>query len=342
MMIRPGAVHSTSRRSLLTAGLAAAALSGCAAETAGRLPAASAERPPDLAFTMPDGAVLPARRWLPPGGQPPGRVALMLHGMNDSRDWLDIPGPAFAAAGWALYAPDQRGFGGAPGRGLWPGVDPLVSDAQDLLRQLRARHPGLPVTLAGESMGGAVGMVAATTPGMPPVDTLVLLSPAVWARAQLGTILSTGLWLVTAVAPGYRATGREVPVKVTASDNRAALIALVRDPLTIRSTRMDAVSGLVDLMDAAQSAAPRLGAVPTLALYGNRDMLVPADAMSATWRAMPATVRRALYPRGYHLLTRDLNRAAPINDIVAWTANPDTFLPSGADFAAASWQSTHS
>ena len=289
---------------------------------------------------MPDGAVLPARRWLPSGG-PPGRVALMLHGMNDSRDWLDIPAPAFTDAGFALYAPDQRGFGQAPGRGFWPGVPALVADAGQLVRQVRALHPGVPLFLAGESMGGAVSMVASTSPGMPPVDGVVLLSPAVWGRAQLGFLLSTGLWLVAAVAPGYHATGREVPIKVVASDNREALLALVRNPLTLRTTRFDAVRGLVDLMDAAQGAAPRLRD-RVLALHGAKDMLVPEDAMAATWRTMPTTVRRGLYPRGYHLLTRDLQRGAPIGDILAWAANPDGFLPSGADFGAASWRAVHS
>ena len=69
---------------------------------------------------------------------------------------------------------------------------------------------------------------------------------------------------------------------------------------------------------------------------------MPTDAMAATWHAMPPHVRRTLYPSGYHLLTRDLGRAAPIEDILAWTADPDAFLPSGGDFAAASWQATHS
>ena len=128
-------------------------------------------------------------------------------------------------------------------------------------------------------------------------------------------------------------------MKVQASDNRDALIALVRNPLTLRATRMDAVSGLVDLMDAAQAAAPRLGG-RVLALYGGRDSLVPAGAMATTWRAMPPGVRRALYPRGYHLLTRDLLRAAPIGDVVAWVAGDTGFLPSGADFAATSWEAS--
>ena len=205
-------------------------------------------------FTMPDGAVLPARRWMPEAS--PGRVMLALHGMNDSRDWMVMPAPALTAAGFAVYAPDQRGFGQAPGRGLWPGTGALAADANEMLRQLAARHPGIPLYLAGESMGGAVAMVAMTTPGGPPVVGTVLLSPAVWGRAQLGIVLSSGLWLAANLAPGTSVTGREVPIKVVASDNRDALLALGRDPLTIRRTRFDALRGLVDLMDAATGGRP--------------------------------------------------------------------------------------
>jgi len=48
---------------------------------------------------------------------------------------------------------------------------------------------------------------------------------------------------------------------------------------------------------------------------------------------------RAFYPDGYHLLLRDLGRAVPIADIVAWIAQPDDALPSGADRAATDWLS---
>ncbi len=63
-------------------------------------------------FTMPDGAQLPYRVWLP--GQQPETVVLALHGFNDSRDAWEYPAAAFAAAGVAVYAPDQRCFGAAP------------------------------------------------------------------------------------------------------------------------------------------------------------------------------------------------------------------------------------
>ena len=73
---------------------------------------------------------------------------------------------------------------------------------------------------------------------------------------------------------------------MTLSDNRAALLRLSTDPLVIRRTRVDALVGMVDLMDAALAAAPQLRA-PALLLYGGKDKLVPKAATVATWRALP-------------------------------------------------------
>jgi acylglycerol lipase len=290
------------------------------------------------AFTMPDGARLPVRAWLPEGR--PRAVLLALHGFNDSRDAWEIPAPDFARAGIAVFAPDQRGFGAAPLRGRWPGAATLADDAAAMLRELRARYPGVPLYAMGESMGGAVLMTLAARDDAPAVDGWILLSPAVWGRQQMGPALSGSLWLVSSLLPALSVTGAEVPLRVVASDNRDALLRLVRNPLTIRRTRFDALRGLTDLMDLAQAAAPRLhGRV--LALYGARDTLVPEDATARAWARMPSGVRFALYPDGYHLLLRDRNRAAPIGDVIGWIETPGAWLPSGADLSAAAWRSLH-
>jgi hypothetical protein len=39
----------------------------------------------------------------------------------------------------------------------------------------------------------------------------------------------------------------------------------------------------------------------------------------------------ALYPSGWHLLTRDLDAARVLADLAAWFERPGTGLPSGAD-----------
>ncbi len=287
----------------------------------------------DDTFVMPDGVALPYRVWLPKG--PPAAVMLAVHGMNDSRDAWEYPAPDFAAAGIAVFSPDLRGFGATPSRGLWPGTAGLTSDTRVMIRLLRARYPGKKLIVMAESMGGAAMMVMATQPDAPPVDGFVLIAPAVWSRSEMNVFMRASLWLADHTVPGLTLTGGGI-VKVTASDNRDALVRLSTDPLTIHATRVDAIKGLVDLMDQAAAAAPMFRA-PALFLYGGHDELVPDRATAAMWRALPAGALRAFYPAGYHLLLRDKGRAVPIEDILSWIRDPGAPLPSGADKAAAVW-----
>jgi acylglycerol lipase len=322
------------RRSILAG--TALALSGCADQPL-PFPPVPTKPVTDGYFEMSDGARLPYRTWLP--ASEPTQVILALHGFNDSRDAWEIPAPNFQAAGMAIWAPDQRGFGAAPDRDFWPGTARMTEDAATMASLLRQRFPRTRLVVMGESMGGAIAMTTATLPNPPDVDAYVMLAPAVWSRAQMNIFLTSGLWLVSNVAPGWKVTGQEVPIHIRASDNRDALIALARDPLTIRETRFSVLRGLTNLMGAAQDAARRFTA-PGFFLYGAQDQLVPPDAMAATWRDLPAGARRGFYPNGYHLLFRDLDRAAPIGDVISWLQNPALTLPSGADIAAAAWLAT--
>jgi len=294
---------------------------------------------PTLSFKMRDGAVLPARSWLPPAGTPWRGVILGLHGFTDSRDAFELPGPVFAAAGYALYAPDQRGFGDTADRGRWAGAPRMVDDAAELVARLRAAHPGLPVTVMGESMGGAIAMLLAARTG-PTADNFVLLAPAVWGWGQLALPLAVTLRVTDFLAPAWAPDPGRVAQDTYASDNVDALIRLGHDPLTIRRPRVETTDGLVDLMSDAEQAAPAVhGRV--LILSGRRDMLVPPEATALVWARLPPSVRRAFYPHGYHLLLRDTDRALVTADILAWLAHPDTWLPSGADTAAAAWSADH-
>lgn len=342
--------HVWPRRRSSAAILLAAVLSGCAGMP--RLPAATAVAlqpappapppargafpEPDLVFTLRDGTRLPARVWMPPPGVPLRRVILALHGYQDSRDAWELPAPRFAAAGMAVIAPDQRGFGATADRGHWAGLRPMLDDAVELARDLHARYPTIPLVMMGESMGGAITLCVAARPDRLPIDAYVALAPAVWGRAQMGVLLRTSLFLAATLAPGWQVSGNEVPVHVVASDNRSALIRLSRDPLTLKQTNFAGLHGLVDLMDAAQRRAPEIrGRV--LVLDGAHDELVPPAATAELWRNLPPQIRRAYYWGGYHLLLRDRARAAPTGDIIAWLDHPDRWLPSGADIAAAAW-----
>ncbi|MCH7795591.1 MAG: alpha/beta hydrolase, partial [Proteobacteria bacterium] len=132
--------------------------------------------------------------------------------------------------------------------------------------------------------------------------------------------------------PWVVVTGRGL--KIQASDNIEMLRALGRDPLYIKETRIDALHGLVDLMDAALAAAPRLH-TPALLLYGAKDEVVPEGPALRLWQALPESARdrqrRALYEDGWHMLLRDLKAEVVLNDVVHWIEAPRAPLPSGAE-----------
>ncbi|MBR0656995.1 alpha/beta fold hydrolase [Plastoroseomonas arctica] len=290
-------------------------------------------------LVMADGARLPLRSWLPEDA--PRAVVLGLHGFNEyARSFLADPAPLFNARGVALYGIDQRGFGAAPNRGYWAGHETLAADATTACALLRARHPGVPLVLMGESMGGSVAMLAATGPTPLAADALVLLAPAVWGRNTMSGALRFALSLAAVTLPAAILSGGVAGVVPT--DNQASLIRWSRDPLILRQTRVDAALGLVDLMDAAVAAAPRLGAdgKPALILYGGRDLLVPPEPTRAVLDTLDpaAPVMVGFYPTGFHQLLRDRGGAAVAEDVLAWLQAPYAALPSGAREAGIAWR----
>lgn len=295
--------------------------------------------PPDFAgpaleagaLIMDDGARLPLARWTPDRAEP-WAVIVGLHGMNDSRASFRLAGPWWAERGIETWAVDQRGFGEAPGRGVWAGEARMTEDLRTAVALARTRHPRAVIAVAGESMGGAVAVAAFGSDRPPAADRVILLAPAVWGWTAQGPVNSAGLW-IAARAMGDRAV--EAPEWAVrdrpASDNRLELIRNGRDPNSLLSTRFDALYGLVDLME---RASVRLGDVraPTLLLYGGRDNVIQRDPMRrALERAGDRpNLRTGFYPDGWHILNRDLEAETVYRDVEAWLRNPSAPLPSGA------------
>jgi alpha-beta hydrolase superfamily lysophospholipase len=195
-----------------------------------------------------DGTKLGLAHW---DAAMPYAVIVGLHGMNDYSNSFAMPAPWWATQGISTYAYDQRGFGRSPQRGIWPGSDLMRRDLNDFVDLIRARHPGLPVYVLGESMGGAVAITAFASDMPPRADGLILIAPAVWGRNTMPLLYRVVLWTTAHTLRGASFSG--AGLKVVPSDNIEMLRANGRDPLFIKSTRTDAIFGLVALMDEAKS-----------------------------------------------------------------------------------------
>ena len=282
-----------------------------------------------------------ARAYLPPGPGL-GAIGLTEPTWQETRfvadDGFVLPARWWAERGIATYAYDQRGFGATEKAGLWPGAETLADDAAQALSLLRQKHPGAPLYLLGESMGGAVALVLMTRPMPPALEGVILAAPAVWARATMPFYQRWSLWLAVTFVPGW--TPSPSGLDIQASDNIAILRELGSDPLVIKEARIDAIAGLADLMDRGLAAGREFRA-KSLFLYGEKDEVIPPEPTLELWRSLPANAamrqRLALYENGWHLLLRDLEAEIVWRDIEAWIENAERQLPSGADKRAVEW-----
>lgn len=288
---------------------AALVLAGCAAAPPARETAARAQSDARRVEDAPARDSIRLASW-PAQGRTRAAI-LALHGFGDAGE-LTFEGPAtyWAARGIAVYAPDQRGFGANPSRKRWPGGQTLAADARLLAAEVRRRNPGVPLVVVGHSMGGGVALIAAAE-GLD-ADALVLAGPAIAGGDQLPGAARAGAWALATVLPDKRWTGKNLDLRP--SDNREAMIRVALDPRHFADPSSREIWGLVQIMDAAAEAAPKV-TIPVLTLMGDRDMyLKPARVRAIADRAPGAAGFRE-YPEGWHWLFRDLQREVVWRDV---------------------------
>lgn len=318
-----------SGRSLTIGGavlLGAATLAACSPTVRPAGPVGTAPMLTDQAMITRDGVRLPLDRWLPPDGAPKA-VLLALHSFGDYRAAFGAFGDWFADHGYAVYAFDQRGFGGAPHFGLWPGHETMVRDLLDAAEAVEATHPDRPLYLLGESMGGSVILEAMSRPQAPTVAGLILAGPGVREGIRWRYLYNAALWVGAHTLPFAAATlPRDDNPKLTErADTR-----LSEDPNVLRRVRLDTYWGLIKLADAASAAAYAVNA-PTFLLYGGSDGFLPAVSICHLADALKGPVTTAVYPDAPHLLMHVRYQTVLFGDILAWIEGrpPPSLEPGG-------------
>jgi alpha-beta hydrolase superfamily lysophospholipase len=112
----------------------------------------------------------------------PTTVVFYVHGTQSHAGWLFETGPALARMGCVLYALERRGSGKSEGpRGDVTSFRVWIDDYIDAMTQVRARHPGLPMLLHGQSFGGAIALGIACDPRASH-DAMTLSAPLIAPR----------------------------------------------------------------------------------------------------------------------------------------------------------------
>lgn len=281
-------------------------------------------------FVSFDGAELGLSAWVPPNGQDPWAVIVGLHGMNDYGNAFFPAGPWFAERGVAVYAYDARGFGRSPDRGVWGGQRLMTEDLRTAVLVARRLHPNATLAVVGDSMGAATTIATFGSDTPPAADRIILVAPAVWGWSTLPDQYALTLWLGAHTFPWRPVSApRNVTRRIVASDNNEMLRRIGRDPHMIWRTRIDAIYGLVQLMEAASARAGNLRGDIAF-LYGANDQIIPRASALRAARRLPASARTALYANGWHMLLRDRQAEIVYGDILAFLHDPHAPFPSQA------------
>ncbi|MET0182793.1 MAG: alpha/beta fold hydrolase [Caulobacterales bacterium] len=310
-----------------------ALIAACAptVQTASRTPRDFAGPAFDVAhnqFKTFDGTRLGLSAWLPPQSVETWGVVIGLHGMNDYGRTFEEAGSWFAERGVATFAYDARGHGRSPNRGVWGGEHLMTEDLRTAVAVARRAYPNATITVVGESMGAATAIAAFGSEAPPGADRVVLVAPAVWGWSSLPDLYALTLRIGAHLIPHRSVTApRSVAVKHQPSDNIEMLRRLGRDQNMIFETRIDAVYGLVNLMEAASEKSARVN-TPALFMYGAHDTMIPRAAAIAAAQSMPPSTRTAYYPDGWHMMLRDLQAPVVFEDILAFMRDSAAPLPS--------------
>jgi acylglycerol lipase len=284
--------------------------------------------PPELTsadLVAGDGAQLPLSSWQPDGT--PSAMVLGLHGYGDYRKAFDRAGRWLAARGVAVYAYDQRGFGETHSRGYWAGAETLIEDCADAVRVLRAAHPGVPLAVLGESMGGSVALAGVRGGEVTGVDRLILAAPGVRGGVPLRQLHDLALRLGSLALPWLAVELRRGGRPWLDPEESARL---ADDPLILRQLSVGTYDGLIEL--ATRATADDAGALPpTLLLYGELDATIPRVAIDDLALGLGDCCTLRIYPERHHLLLHEADAEAVFVDCLGWlqraTAAPAVVQP---------------
>ena len=202
----------------------------------------------------------------------PWAAILCIHGLSLHAASYASFGKQMSHLGIPTYAIDVRGFGSFQNNRDNPELDfnKTFDDIRDALESIHRAHPGIPVIILGESMGGAIALqAAADNPEL--VEGLICSVPAKQSQGQKSTQIKAALSFI--YQPNKELLVGPKVIERATSDKTVA-DEWERDPLT--RTKFSAVDLLKfkEFMSKNEIKAQKIKTMPVLFLQGASDRLI--------------------------------------------------------------------
>lgn len=323
--------------SLVFVGAAASALlAGCASQGGGRrgepgsgsgIPATAQPTLSGKSWVSSDGSEFPFTRWV--AGGRPERVVVAIHGLSGAASDFWPLGEYLSSRSTAVYSYELRGQGNDPQRDRIGDIrrpEQWYADLDTFLCLVRAEHPGVPIFLYGESLGGLIsvnGMEALGAPNRAAIRGLILASPVVSLKdlEALPGVSYIALMAVIRLCPHRMISVEKLSegkkdMKITGdTDHRENMR---RTPHAVNAYSYRLLGTIKDLIDDSLEEASELQK-PILVLYPAHDLLTTPEAVEAWYgRLKSEDKQRHLFERSFHLLLHDSQREEVLAIIGDW------------------------
>lgn len=260
--------------------------------------------------------------WVP---AEPERVLILVHGYAEHAGRYEEMATHFAARGFAVHAYDQAGHGRTPGpRGHVDRFERLLDELVAFIERVRTEHPGLPIVLAGHSMGGLVTAATAAF-RRPGVDRIVLSGALLELDAKGSADRALRVVLARMLSVLVPRLGLSTGLDVSGLSRDPEVVRrYLEDPLI--KDRMSArfAAGLFSMLGRVREAADQIER-PILILHGEADPICPVSGSRRFHAGLsPAVAERSrlsVYPSLRHEIWNEPERVAIWHDMLAWLEN---------------------
>lgn len=279
----------------------------------------------------------PQISWLPPAGVKPQVAMLCIHGFSLHKGCFNAFGKVMAKDGVAVYALDLRGFGESKSKAIHTELDfdGSMADIKAVLQQIHKTHPGLPVIVLGESMGGAIALrAAALYPDL--VSGLIASVPA---RDRFGMSEEEREFAekagIQTIFGGYSRTMHNAALAAVKkiSDKEEVRAEWTNDPLMRTNFSPKEFVQLDGFMSKNLEAAAMVKDKPVLFIQGTNDKLIrPAGTWKLFERLGTPNRQLVLSKNSEHLIFEEGQyRQDDLKFVLSWINNNISHLDVMAD-----------
>ncbi len=262
----------------------------------------------------PQGLECRYRVWLP--DQAPRAAVALIHGICEHGGRYRRLAEDLVRNGYAVYAIDLRGHGRSDGeRILIRRFDDHLDDAEQLLTEVRQRHPHCPLFLFGHSMGGAIA-ARLVIRRRPAIAGVILSAPPVRVAGHLFPVLRHLAGVVSFVFPRLRL----VRVGTSRLSRDPAVVAEFKQDPLVYNGKFPVRTG-AEILRAGRELNRELKAIdlPLLVLHGTGDWITdPRGSRELYEQAASTDKTLKLYHGLYHDLFHEPEWKEVTADLLAW------------------------